>query len=314
MALSGKKILVLGSSGMLAGDLIPSLERNSADVELADLRQTGAFAHRIRSVDITDLAACKQLLHELRPLWVVNCAAYTAVDQAETQYGPALDVNAVGVANIAHAAREVHANVVHFSTDYVFGGDSVSPEHGATRAEARPHREDDRRAPCGLYGHSKRLGEDLLTALLPNNHLLLRTSWLHGVAGPNFVDTMLRLGKELPQLKVVNDQTGSPTWTGWLAQVTTKLLQKDVRGTYHASSRGGITWYDFAREIFRQAGLTVDVQPQSTAELGRPAPRPKYSVLDVGKLEKVLGEVCISWQDCVSEHLRARGIEVKQHA
>ena len=282
---------------MLAADLIPALRAAGANLLLADLREG---ADGVLPLDICDGAAVDAIMQRHTPSWIVNCAAYTAVDKAETDYDAAFKVNAVGVAELARAARANRASMLHISTDYVFGGKG----HGDLPRE--PLTESATLRPCGIYGHSKRFGEELLSANLPGEHLLVRTSWLHGVGGPNFVDTMLKLGAEKPMLKIVNDQYGSPTWTGWLAGVLVSLLERGAKGVYHAASRGGITWYDFAKEIFRQSGDTVDVQTQTSEELARPAPRPPYSVLAVDKLEQLLGKPCITWQECVTGHLQAR--------
>lgn len=298
--LSERRVLILGAQGMLAGDLVPRARQRFAETLLADIRADES--KRVIGCDLTEASQIRDLLGQVRPDIVINCAAYTAVDKAETDYAPAFLVNAEALSSLGQAARELGVFVVHISTDYVFGGTQ------RRREQREPLSEESPVAPCGIYGHSKHYGEEMLRQYLPLNHLLVRTSWLHGIHGPNFVDTMLRLGVERNSLKVVNDQFGSPTWTGWLADTLIRLLQRDGRGTFHASSRGGISWFDFAREIFRQAGMPVEVLPQSTEELNRPAPRPAYSVLDVSKLERLLGEVCMSWQDCVRQHLAARGM------
>jgi dTDP-4-dehydrorhamnose reductase len=307
MSLEKQKVLLTGAAGMLAGDLIPLLRQQGAELSLFDIRETAAAGESIRMLDITDAAAVRDVFQQIRPNWVVNCAAYTAVDKAETEYDKAFAINASALEHLALCARQSHATVLHLSTDYVFGG------AGGGHKAGTPFAEEDAAAPCGIYGQSKRFGEDLLRWASEGEFLLVRTSWLHGIHGPNFVDTMLRVGKEQSMLKVVNDQIGSPTWTGWLAHVLLRLMERDARGVFHASSHGGISWYEFAREIFHQASMSVDVRPQTTAELDRPAPRPPYSVFQLGKLERFLGEACISWKECVTQHLLARGIEIRDH-
>lgn len=298
--LSERRVLIFGARGMLAADLIPRARQRFAEVLLSDIRSDEATG--VIGADISEPGQVRDFLNQVRPDVVINCAAYTAVDKAETEYSLAFAVNAEAVGHIARAAKDIGALMVHISTDYVFGG------RPRGRELREPYREDDVLAPCGIYGQSKRYGEDLLQHILPNQSLLVRTSWLHGVHGPNFIDTMLRIGSERSSLKVVNDQFGSPTWTGWLSDTLIRMLQREARGVFHASSRGGISWFDFAREIFRQSGMPIEVLPQTTEELNRPAPRPAYSVLDVTKLERLLGEVCMSWQDCVRHHLAARGV------
>ena len=157
--------------------------------------------------------------------------------------------------------------------------------------------------PCGVYGHSKRFGDELVSRILPNHSLIIRTSWLHGVHGPNFIDSILRFAKQREEIRVVNDQTGSPTWSSWLAEIMLALLMKDARGVFNATSRGDITWFDFATEIVRLAGLQTRVLPQTTEELNRPAPRPVYSTLELSKLEAFLGKPCIDWKEGVAAHM-----------
>ncbi len=285
---------------MLAGDLVPQLAAAGVELELVDVRRGQRAGRTINALDITDEKAAKKAIQSAKPNWIVNCAAYTQVDNAEKEYDAAFNVNAAAVGSLARIAREARIPMMHISTDYVFGGAKAGSEHRSPIAEDAPL------SPCGIYGQSKRFGEDLLQSILPEQHLLVRTSWLHGIHGPNFIDTMLRLAGEKTSLKVVNDQHGSPTWTGWLASTLVKLLAKNARGVYHASSRGNITWFDFAKEIFHQAQLPMEILPQTSAELNRPAPRPPYSVLDVTKIERALGEVCISWQECIAQHLAAR--------
>lgn len=253
-----------------------------------------------KHLDICDAGEVDEVVRQLRPSVIINCAAYTRVDDAEREYGKALETNAAGPLHLARVAARSSAALVHISTDYVFGGESP----GTAGSLARPYREDDPLRPCGMYGHSKRLGEELVRTALPGGHLIVRTSWLFGPEGPNFVATMLRLGAERPVLAVVNDQIGSPTWAPWLAEVLAKLVEREARGTFHASSRGGISWYEFAREVLARAGLPAAVEPQTTAELARPAPRPAYSVLDVDKLEQCLGERCPEWQAEIQRHLQ----------
>lgn len=282
---------------MLAHDIIPRLSRHN--VVLSDIRGGGIPGHgSALPLDIVDQGAVQSLLEEGRFDWIINCAAYTAVDKAEVEREQAVLVNVAGPRSLAIACREHHTRLLHISTDYVFGGEE-SPSK-------EPFREDDPIHPCGVYGQTKANGEIVVREHLAEDHLILRTSWLHGVGGPNFVDTMLRLGREKEYLRIVDDQRGSPTYTGWLADVIVELVRRDARGTFHASSRGDITWLDFAQEIFLQAGIDIAVEGQTTEELGRPAPRPAFSTLNVEKLEREVARACPSWKDCVSQHLEAR--------
>lgn len=298
--LAGRNILLTGAAGMLAGHLIPQLAAAEAGLVLTDVVTSTRNGRTILPLNLTNPAAVKDAVSEIRPHWIINCAAYTKVDEAETAQEAAFAVNGNGPANLASAAKKAGARLLHISTDYVFGGTGADPNR------TEPYREDDTPSPCGVYGQSKRFGDELVQSTLPDQSLIVRTSWLHGIHGPNFIDTILRLGKEREELSVVNDQIGSPTWADWLSSVIVELVARDARGLYHAASRGNISWFEFAKEICSQAGLPVVIKPQSTQELGRPAPRPAFSTLDVSKLEAFLGRECISWKDCVRAHLAAR--------
>lgn len=302
------KILITGAKGMLAADLIEEFDRVGAELILSDLASGQTTSGReILPLDISNAGAVCDLVNSLKPHYILNCAAYTAVDKAEEQQELAFRVNALGPANLAQA---VLANgkccLIHISSDYVFGGELSKERKRVPYLETEPY------DACGIYGQSKRIGDEFLLRLAPEQTLIVRPSWLHGINGPNFVDTMLRIGKEKAAqgqpLKVVDEQVGSPTWSVWLASTIRKLIEKDARGVFHASSRGNISWYDFAKEIFSRAGIDVDLRTQTTLELGRKAPRPAYSTLDVSKLESFLNEAAISWQVCVSSHLKLRGI------
>ena len=303
---SSKRILLTGALGMLGRELAPVLKKAGYELLLTDCREFSAeeqMAYPLNTLDITDCVAVGQLLKQYKPEWVVNCAAYTNVDRAETDYDAAFAVNSIGPANLAQAAKLHGSVVLHISTDYVYGGNSFSSPGLKADTAGMPWRETSVLAPCGIYGHSKRLGDELLQYIIPQSHLILRTSWLHGIYGPNFINSMLRLAKQKPELRVVSDQIGSPTWSYWLAQIVQQMIERNARGIFNASSRGNISWFDFAAEVFRQAGLKVKLCPQTSAELGRPAPRPFYSTLDVSKLESFLGISCPDWQTDISGHL-----------
>lgn len=288
---------------MLGIDVCSALRQQSIQLTQADSRiDAQAPAETVRC-DITSAGNVRDLIFDTKPDWVVNCAAYTAVDKAEEDRDIAFLVNATGPANIAQAVKASGGRMLHVSTDYVFGAAT------SVDGRRRPFREDDMPHPCGIYGHSKRDGDDLVLSILADRALLLRTSWLHGIHGPNFVDTILKYSAERTELTVVDDQIGSPTFAGWLAGVISALIERDASGIFHATSRGGISWYDFAEGICARAGRVVTLIRQSTAELNRPAPRPAYSVLDTSKLENFLGEACWDWQRGLEEHLKARGIE-----
>jgi dTDP-4-dehydrorhamnose reductase len=273
-------ILVVGSKGMLGHDLMQVL---SGDVRGVDIEE----------IDITSFESTRRVLLTLKPRVVVNAAAYTDVDGCECNRELAMQVNGEGVAHLALAVREIGAKLVQISTDYVFDGKKESP-----------WLENDSTAPLSVYGESKLAGE--LNARLVEDHLIVRTQWLYGHNGKNFVETMLRLGGEKKELAVVDDQSGSPTWTGDLSLALKALIDRGCRGTYHVANAGCCSWNEFARAIFSEAGLDVTVTPMSTMELGRPATRPLYSVLDCSKLIEDTGFRPEPWRDALRKYLQLR--------
>jgi dTDP-4-dehydrorhamnose reductase len=298
MALSAEKVLVTGGYGMLASDLVPILLESNANVQVTDKLSPHKKAKNLIPLDITNYRQVEDAISDFKPKWVVNCAAFTDVDEAETRRELAFLVNGTGAGNLAKACARNGAKLLHISTDYVFG----SP--GSDNINNVPYTEEMTPRPCGVYGESKRYGEELVSEALPTGALIVRTSWLHGVYGKNFLATIYRLAKERDEIKVVNDQIGSPTWAPWLASMLVKLMERNASGIFHVTSRGDISWYDFAMEIISQAGLGTKLLPQTTEELARPAPRPSFSTLDVSKVEAFLGEKCISWKQGVAAHLR----------
>ena len=329
----GKPVLVTGALGMLGRDVVAALRARGYPV-IPTVREVGpretATMDGLCSLDICSPDEIRAVVKDVRPGVIINCAAYTRVDEAEREYSRAFEANAAGPGTLARAAAEAGATIVQVSTDYVFGGDLLDRPDGnkdrdfeRTRPAAmpqlegvklieeffgaglvRPFREDDPLHPCGIYGHSKRFGEELVRSAHPTGHLVVRTSWLYGPHGTSFVATMLRVGAERKKLTVVNDQFGSPTWTPWLAEMIVLLVEKNARGIFHCAGHGGISWFEFAREILLQAGLGAVVEPQSSADLGRPAPRPPYSVLDVSKLEEFTGIPCPEWREDLKRHLQ----------
>jgi len=253
------KIVVCGAGGMLATDVIEVLSQ-------AGHETTGLT---IDDLDITSLGAVRKTIAEIKPDLVFNAAAFTNVDGCESEPDLAYLVNAVGPRNLAIAAEEAGAALVHISTDYVFDG-----------AGSKPYREYDPVNPQSVYGKSKLDGE-IMVRNHCSHHYIVRTAWLFGVHGNNFVRTMLRLAGEKDVLTVVNDQQGSPTFTWDLAEAIVELIQSRSYGTYHLTNSGACTWFDFTKEILLQAGLKqVRVEPVTTELLSRPANRPKYSVMD----------------------------------
>lgn len=273
-------ILVVGAKGMLGQDLM-------------DLLGEGARGLDLPEIDITSPESVKRTLLTLRPEVVINCAARTDVDGCEGDREGAFRVNAEGVRVLAEATKEGGSLLVQVSTDYVFDGNKGSA-----------CLEDDPVNPLSVYGASKLAGEE--AARLNPNHLIVRTQWLYGLKGKNFVETMLKLGSERGELTVVDDQIGSPTWTVDLAKGLKALIDAGCRGTYHAVNSGSCSWNGFAKAIFEEAGMKVEVKPMTTTELNRPATRPLYSVLDCGKLARDAGFTPQHWREALKSYLALR--------
>ena len=252
--------LVTGARGMLGQDLVTVLRRHGEQVTGLDRAD----------FDVRDEGAVRTALLAGRPEVVVNCAAWTAVDDAEAQEDAAWQVNGHGAANLAAACAAGGTRLVHLSTDYVFGG-----------AGQRPFAEDDVPAPGTAYGRTKLAGELAVLRLLPLAGYVVRTAWLYGAHGPNFVRTMIRLAGERPAVDVVTDQRGQPTWTIDVAEQIFALISSGAEpGVYHATSSGETSWFGLAREVYRLLGADPErVRPVTGASFPRPAPRPAYSVL-----------------------------------
>ncbi len=276
------KVVVVGSKGMLAQDLIPMIAKE---------HETLSFDKD--QVDITDKKSVFDLVGRIEPDLVINCAAYNQVDQAETNREAAFRVNAYGVQQLALACQEVGSALCHFSTDYVFDGKSTLPY--------QPY---DQPNPISVYGASKRAGEVFVQSIL-NRYYLIRTSSLYGKGANNFVYTILRLAKKNEVLRVVQDQMISPTWTVNLAQGVVKLISSGNFGVYHLTdlTGGGISWFEFAKEILKMKGLPNEVEPTTSQEFIRPARRPAYSVLDTTLFTLCSGYEPMPWQESLKRFL-----------
>lgn len=275
------RLLVTGCRGQLGRAL----------ESVAAARGHEPFGVDLPELDITDAAAVRAVVAAARPDAIVNCAAFTAVDLAETQEGAALAVNGTAVGHLAESANLAGAVLVQVSTDYVFAGDS-----------SRPYRESDPPAPVSAYGRTKLVGE--LAAATARRHLIARTAWLFGEGGVNFVEAIRRqLDAGRSELRVVDDQRGSPTYARDLAVGLVELVEHGAEGTFHAVNDGSATWFDFACEIVRVLGARATVEPVTTAAFPRPAPRPGNSVLDTSRLRSALGHGLPSWQDALSRYL-----------
>jgi dTDP-4-dehydrorhamnose reductase len=275
-----KRVLITGANGMLGRDI----------QEILGARPFTALGRA--ALDVRDLDAVREAVggHDV----IVNCAAYTKVDDAEEHEADAFAINAEGAHNLALAARDTGARLIHMSTDYVFDGSATTPYH-----ESAP------RHPLGAYARTKAAGEELVLEAYPAGTIILRSAWLYGQHGPNFVSTMLRLAGERDTLAVVDDQRGQPTWTRDLAQKVVEIIDADITsGIFHGTSSGETTWFGFARAIFAGAGLDPErVQPTDSASFVRPAPRPAYSVLghDAWALSGL--SPLRHWQDALAEAL-----------
>lgn len=293
------KILLLGHKGMLGIDLLARLS-SEHDVIGMDKEE----------IDVTSAVECNKAIHDTEPDIVINAAAYTNVDGCESNREECFAVNAEAVKNICEACRKKKVKIVHFSTDYVFDGTA-----------RQPYREDDNCRPINVYGESKLAGENFLRNL-SDNYLLIRTSWLYGIKGKNFVQTILEKAKAKEfidhtmtnakamadgpsTLSVVDDQVGSPTYTKDLASATALLIAHNSRGIFHVTNRGTCNWYQFAIKILQEAGFgKIQVEPMSSKNLQRPARRPAYSALSNQKFIQETGKTLQPWQLALQDYLK----------
>lgn len=281
------KIVVTGANGQLGRSIRRlSVEHRELDFIFTD----------IDSLDIGNRDAVLAFA-ETHPVdFIVNCAAYTAVDKAEEEEEQCRRINTDAVAYLGEAAQHIGARILHVSTDYVFGGDSYMP-----------YQENDSVSPTSVYGRTKLAGEKALSAVCPDA-IIVRTAWLYSEYGHNFMKTMLRLGAERPEIRVVNDQIGSPTYAGDLAEAILSLLEKERQGEqnsgiYHYTNEGVCSWYDFAHSIIRIAGLPAKVIPIPTREYPTAAKRPAYSVLSKEKIKREYHWVIPHWEDSLRKCL-----------
>ena len=276
------KILVTGYKGQLGFDVVNE----------AKARGIEAVGVDIDEMDITDANQVDKVIKEGKYDAVVHCAAWTAVDKAEEMVEACHKVNVDGTQNIANVCEELDIPMMYFSTDYVFDGEGTTPWN-----------EYDERHPLNVYGQTKYEGELAVEKL--KKHFIVRIAWVFGVNGHNFIKTMLRLGKERGAVSVVNDQIGNPTYTFDLAKLVVTMIQSDKYGTYHATNSGDfISWYDFACEIFKQAGMDVEVTPVDSNTFPAAAKRPHNSRMNQSELEKNGFNRLPSWQDALGRYLK----------
>jgi len=286
------KVVLIGAKGQLGSDLTLILKTNGYEVV--------SLTHA--NVEVTDMGSIRSTLIPAQPDVVINTAAYHKVEEAEGNPAQAFAVNTIGPRNLALVCRDMELPLVHFSTDYVFSG-----------LKGSPYVESDPVDPANIYGVSKAAGEMVLRYLWPR-HFIVRTSGLYGKVGSsgkggNFVERMLQLAREGKSIKVVNDQILTPTSTHALALQIAALIKTDAYGTYHATCQGECTWYDFAVEIFRRAGLNSQLSPQTTTQSGVQVKRPPYSVLENANLKCIGIDLMPSWQDALQSYLTERKIE-----
>lgn len=281
------KVLVTGVKGQLGYDVANELEKRGHEAVGTDVEE----------MDITDAAKVREILTEENPDAVIHCAAYTAVDAAEENVELCRRINAEGTENIARVCSELNCKLLYVSTDYVFNGEGE-----------RPWEPDDEREPLNVYGQTKCEGE-LAVEKYVEKFFIVRIAWVFGVNGKNFIKTMLRLGKDHDELTVVADQIGSPTYTFDLSRLLVDMIESDKYGRYHATNEGLCTWYEFAVEIFRQAGMDVHVRPVTSEEYPAKAKRPHNSRMDKRKLEENGFERLPEWKDALSRYLNVIGTE-----
>lgn len=284
-------LALIGANGMLA-----QMVRRMAPDDFS------VHAFGLSELDLTDVAVVRSKLDALRPHLIINCAAYTNVDACESNADLAFSVNGHGPGILARVARELGATLVHISTDYVFSGTAT-----------QPYREDDATDPRSVYGHSKLAGEKAIINSGLERYFIIRTSWLYGPGGKNFVETMVRLGRERKELRVVADQFGSPTLTGDLTMAIFELIKCHPTpsfGIYHFTNAGVCSWHGFAEAILEEARksgepiITERVRPISTVEYPLPAPRPAYSVLATNKYQQATGAAVPAWHSSLVHYFR----------
>jgi dTDP-4-dehydrorhamnose reductase len=272
------KLLIIGSGGQLGYDFVNQAEMAGHVVVPADYPQ----------IDIRARSSAGAYIDSVKPDAIVNCAAFTAVDNCESERDSAFALNAEACGNLAEAAKRVSAMLIHFSTDYVFDG-----------LGSAPYTEDSPPNPQSVYGKSKLAGEEAIVGIYDNN-MIFRIAWLYGSHGNNFVKTIRRIAAaaalEGRPLKVVNDQFGTPTWTVDVCQQVLAALGGSERGIFHCTSEGFCSWFDFAAEIAASAGIDVSIEPCATEEFPRPAPRPRYSVLENARLKSCGIHIMPDWR------------------
>ena len=275
------KVLVTGITGQLGFDVLNELHNRNIEV----------VGTARKDFDLTNEEEMIEFIKSHKPDAIIHCAAYTAVDKAEDEKDLVMQINSVATEEIAEICKEIDAKMIYISTDYVFPGDGD-----------KPYEIDDVKGPTNVYGHSKLLGEEAVQKLL-DKYFIVRISWVFGINGKNFIKTMLRLSETKKELRVVNDQIGSPTFTADLAHLLVDMVQTDKYGIYHATNEGFCSWAEFAAEIFRQADVKTKVIPVPSSEYPTKATRPKNSRLSKKSLDDAGFKRLPSWKDAVGRYL-----------
>jgi dTDP-4-dehydrorhamnose reductase len=276
------KILITGAKGQLGIDVVNALSTKNIII-----------GHDVDTFDITNLESTLGLTKVIKPDLIINCAAYTNVDGCEENIDTAYRVNAIGARNLAIASAETNSRLLHISTDFVFDGRTKEP-----------YIEFDKTNPLSIYGKSKLAGEEFIRQINAK-HYILRTAWLYGKNGNNFVKTMLKVAKDKKVIEVVDDQFGSPTLTDDLVKVIDRIIDTEAYGTYHATSCGECNWNEFAKKIFKYAKIEgIEVKPISTEKLNRPAVRPAYSVLRNYMLELQFDYYMRDWEEGLKDYFK----------
>jgi len=280
------RVLVTGAFGLLGREVGERLLALGHEVVATDIASEKDF------LDITDRDSIRVALRSIRPGWVVNCAAYTNVDACEAHEPEAILLNATGPELLAVECKAQGSRLLHMSTDYVFDG-----------AKTSPYTEDDPPCPLNAYGRSKLTGEQAVLKRM-EDPLIVRSQWLFGIHGKNFVSTIIEIARGTPSIRVVDDQWGSPTYAKDLAKAVVALMEVDARGVYHVCNRGRATWYDLARKAISIMELDTEVVPVSTGEFPRPARRPPYSILSTKRFTATTGKLLPPWQISIKSYIQ----------
>jgi dTDP-4-dehydrorhamnose reductase len=295
-----KKLLIVGHNGQLGSEITRNFKSKDNGIDFLKNNNMTLVKLSSKELDITNNIHVLSYIRDIKPHIIINCAAYTNVDQAEEDYEEAFQVNALGPRNLAIAAESVGAKLIHVSTDYVFDGRGV-----LSSGEVIPYREYDVANPINVYGKTKLLGENYVREFC-SKYFIIRTSWLYGENGNNFVKTIIKAAREKGKLQVVNDQIGNPTNAEDLAEHIYKIAFTDEYGIYHCTGNGICSWYDFACKIVQYAGIDCDIEPVSSEKYVTKAKRPSYSFLDNMMLRNTSGDTMRNWEEALYDFIKNR--------